>query len=117
MENIKKVLETFDENTIVFLIPSIINCTEFRSKFTPEERLKQTIEQMKSLKELKNEHIKIILLELNPSLDNSLDRTELFKLVDLIVNFDTELYAHTNKCIPENFVMNCIVNILYTYSI
>lgn len=107
-----------EEHNVVVCIPSVIrtsdkifNYVKYRSIFTHEERYKQTLEQVKSLKEL-DPNIHIILMEGSPLFLNELK--ELSKYCTIILyckDTDGNNYAnhHVNKSIYEVYCMKNII--------
>jgi len=107
-----------EEHNVVVCIPSVIktsdkifNYVEYRSIFTHEERFKQTLQQVKSLKEL-DPNIHIILMEGSGLFLNELEELSKYCTIVLYCK-DTEgnNYAnkHENKSIYEVYCMKNII--------
>ena len=110
-----------NENSFIFFIPSIINIKQERhiGVFTSEERLNQTLEQVKSIKKLVPNSI-IILLEM--SYLNLYEISTLYPYVDFICLYykDTECNAYSNdinKNKGELYVLKHISKLLYDSNI
>ena len=116
--------ENFLESNIpvkhLILIPSVIHTSSsnplayqsYRSVFTPEERLKQTIQQCKSIQKVKQPTDQILLLEASEITFSEME--QLSEVVDKIVLFSQDSVAshfanvHKNKSTYEVYVMDFI---------
>lgn len=106
----------FTSQTPIFLIPSVIRIStekQSRTIFTTEERLKQTIKQLKSIKE-KMPHSKVYVLEVSQFL--TLDEMErLAKYADNLILFSkdklAQFYAHVHigKNHTELYLLNQMI--------
>ena len=117
--NFKKL--NSNENSFIFFIPSIINIKQERhiGIFTPEERLRQTLDQVKSIKKLVPNSI-VILLEM--SYLNLYEIITLYPYVDFICLYykDTECNTYSsdiNKNKGELYVLKHISKLLYDSNI
>ena len=106
-----------DKNSVIFLIPSIINIDKKnnRSIYTPMERLQQTLKQVKSIKQYVPESIIIVLEMSNMNLD---EINTLYPYIDYICLYtdDHECYRCSsidpNKNKGEIYVLKHMVNLL-----
>jgi hypothetical protein len=99
---------------VAIIIPSIIHISNknIQNIFTPQERFEQTINQLESLKRIKN--ITVILVELSLSLSDK-EKLELSKRCDYLYILNDELslkYAHqndTNKSLGELYALYKVI--------
>lgn len=109
------------ENDITFIIPSVvktsdkkIHCTGYRTIMSPEERLRQTIKQVNSIKQMNATYnVETIICEGSIL---GLDALSELATVSNVVLFTTDqigcMYAnaHPNKSLYEVYVMKHMIN-------